>query len=125
MQHDPLLAAVLQSRTAKDVIRRLKYRFASEGQADVMEDPTCYDWLAAGDHCFHLFGCAVGEHSHKNAACCRQPSRLCFLSVAPLHDCSSKGDYSCTPVGYHKRACFSPFFTPLPIEVGDIKAGRP
>lgn len=54
------LAAGAKSRTAKDVIRRLKYRFASEGQADVEEDPTCYDWLAAGDHCFHLFGCAVG-----------------------------------------------------------------
>ena len=65
-RHDPLLAAVLQSRTAKDVIRRLKYRFACEGQADVEEDPTCYDWLAAGDHCFHLFGCAVGEHTSHN-----------------------------------------------------------
>ena len=56
-----LMAADLQSRTAKDVIRRLKYRFASEGQADVEEDPTCYDWVAAGDHCLHLFGCAVGK----------------------------------------------------------------
>ena len=61
-QCNSLLAAVLQSRTAKDVIRRLKYRFASEGQADVEEDPTCYDWVAAGDHCLHLFRSAVGEH---------------------------------------------------------------
>lgn len=60
-QCDMHLAVDLQSRTAKDVIRRLKCRFASEGQADVEEDPTCYDWVAAGDHCLHLFGCAVGK----------------------------------------------------------------
>lgn len=52
----------LQSRTAKDVIRRLKFRFASDAQADVEEDPTAYDWAAAGEHCLHLFGCAVGEY---------------------------------------------------------------
>ncbi|KAL0039422.1 hypothetical protein WJX79_007497 [Trebouxia sp. C0005] len=54
------LAAGAKSRTAKDVIRRLKFRFASDAQADVEEDPTAYDWVAAGDHCLHLFGCAVG-----------------------------------------------------------------
>ncbi|KAA6419659.1 MAG: hypothetical protein FRX49_10383 [Trebouxia sp. A1-2] len=54
------LAAGAKSRTAKDIIRRLKFRFASDAQADVEEDPTAYDWVAAGDHCLHLFGCAVG-----------------------------------------------------------------
>lgn len=54
------LAAGAKSRTAKDVIRRLKARFASDAQVDIEEDPTAYDWMAAGDHCLHLFGCAVG-----------------------------------------------------------------
>ena len=51
----------MQSRTAKDVIRRLKLRFASEAQADVENDPTVYDWKAAGAHCLHLFSCAPGK----------------------------------------------------------------
>ena len=86
-QYDMLLAADLQSRTAKDVIRRLKYRFASEGQADVEEDPTCYDWVAAGDHCLHLFGCAVGKHRSLPAAQYRQLVCLdCCLHLA-AHMC--------------------------------------
>lgn len=54
------LAAGAKSRTAKDVIRRLKLRFASEAQADVENDPTVYDWKAAGTHCLHLFSGAPG-----------------------------------------------------------------
>lgn len=50
----------MQSRTAKDVIRRLKFRFATD-PTEVEEDPTAYDWAAGGLHCLHLFGCAVGE----------------------------------------------------------------
>ena len=88
-QYDALLAVDLQSRTAKDVIRRLKYRFASEAQADVEEDPTSYDWVAAGDHCLHLFGCAVGKYKPEPAAHHTHPC----LSTSPidtlLHTCAS------------------------------------
>ena len=52
--------ASLQSRTAKDVIRRLKFRFAADA-AEVEDDPEAYDWAAAGLHCLHLFSCAVGK----------------------------------------------------------------
>lgn len=79
-QDDKAMPCELQSRTCSHVIRRLKYRFAPEAQADVAEDPTCYDWVAAGEHCLHLFGCAVGEQSCTElcALHCKAPD-LCTL----------------------------------------------
>lgn len=84
----------MQSRTAKDVIRRLKFRFATDA-AEVEDDPTAYDWAAAGLHSLQRFSCAVGRslslwprmphHAWRCLCCWCVSCLLACLSCIALH----------------------------------------